>query len=168
MNIPSGPLSDRPSGPPSGPPDENAPPLASLMGFGGLVPFFVCAGAAHSGVSPWAGLALIISGVYGAVILSFIGAVHWGLAMRGDRSPAWFVWSILPALYAWPPIVFLDTRVALLALVPGFVISWNVDRRAAKAGLIPHWYMRLRNMLTLGAAMALAAASLAPPPFSHG
>ena len=84
-----------------------APPLASLMGFGGLIPFFICAGAAHSGVSPWAGLALVIIGIYGAVILSFVGAVHWGLAMTGSRSPAWFVWSVVPALYAWIPIVFL-------------------------------------------------------------
>ncbi|MGB1106730.1 MAG: DUF3429 domain-containing protein [Candidatus Puniceispirillaceae bacterium] len=158
--------------PPDGPEDANrediAPPLASLMGFGGLIPFFVCAGAAHSGVAPWAGLALIICGVYGAVILSFIGAVHWGLAMQADRSQRWFIWSVVPALCAWPPIVFLDTRTALLALVPGFLLCWSVDRHAAEAGLIPAWYMRLRHMLTLGASMGLAAASLAPPPFPHG
>ena len=147
---------------------DTAPPLASLMGFGGLIPFFVCAGAAHSGVSPWAGLALVIIGTYGAVILSFVGAVHWGLAMAGGRRPAWYVWSVMPALYAWLPIVFLDTRTALLALVPGFLICWSVDRRAADAGLLPRWYMQLRHMLTLGASMALAAASLAPPPYFHG
>ena len=147
---------------------DTAPPLASLMGFGGLIPFFICAGAAHSGVSPWAGLALIVIGIYGAVILSFVGAVHWGLAMAGGRRPVWFVWSVIPALYAWPPIVFMDTRTALLALVPGFLVCWSVDRRATEAGLLPAWYMRLRHMLTLGASMALAAASLAPPPYFHG
>ena len=148
--------------------EDTGPPLASLMGFGGLIPFFVCAGVAHSGVAPWDVLALIIIGVYGAVILSFVGAVHWGLAMQGDRTQRWFIWSVMPALYAWPPIVFLDSRTALLALVPGFLMCWSVDRRAAAAGLIPAWYMRLRHMLTLGAAMGLAAASLAPPPFPHG
>ena len=147
---------------------DTAPPLASLMGFGGLIPFFICAGAAHSGVSPWAGLALVIIGIYGAVILSFVGAVHWGLAMAGGRRPVWYVWSVLPALYAWLPIVFLDTRTALIALVPGFLICWSVDRHATAAGLLPGWYMRLRHMLTLGASMALAAASLAPPPYFHG
>jgi len=147
---------------------DTAPPLASLMGFGGLIPFFICAGAAHSGVSPWAGLALIVIGIYGAVILSFVGAVHWGLAMAGGRRPVWFVWSVMPALYAWPPIIFMDTRTALLALVPGFLVCWSVDRRATEAGLLPAWYMRLRHMLTLGASMALAAASLAPPPYFHG
>ena len=147
---------------------EAAPPLASLMGFGGLVPFFICAGATHSGVSPWAGLALVVIGIYGAVILSFVGAVHWGLAMAGGRRPVWYVWSVMPAIYAWLPIVFMETRIALLTLVPGFLICWSVDRRAAAAGLLPGWYMRLRHMLTLGASMALAAASLAPPPYFHG
>ncbi|MEK9936608.1 MAG: hypothetical protein VW619_09260, partial [Rhodobiaceae bacterium] len=68
MNTPATPPSDN-SGDVTR--EDVAPPLASLMGFGGLIPFFVCAGAAHSGVAPWAGLALIICGVYGAVILSF-------------------------------------------------------------------------------------------------
>lgn len=147
---------------------DTAPPLAMLMGFGGLIPFFLCAGAAHSGVAPWSGIALVICGIYGAVILSFIGAVHWGLAMRGDRSHLWFAWSVVPALYAWQPVVFLDTRFALLALVPGFLISWSVDRHAAAAGFLPTWYMGLRHMLTLGASLALAAASLAPAPYFHG
>ncbi len=98
---------------------DSIPPLAMLMGCGGLVPFFLCAGAAHSGVALWSGIALVICGIYGAVILSFIGAVHWGLAIHGDRSPLWFVWSVVPALYAWQPVVFLDTRMALLALRHG-------------------------------------------------
>ncbi len=91
-----------------------------------------------------------------------------GLALHGDRSPLWFVWSVVPALYAWQPVVFLDTRMALLALVPGFLVSWSVDRRATAAGLLPAWYMRLRHMLTLGATLALAAGSLAPSPYFHG
>lgn len=147
---------------------QTPPPLAMLIGCGGLIPFFLCAGAAHSGVAPWPSIAIIICGAYGAVILSFIGAVHWGLAMRGDRSPLWFVWSVVPALYAWQPVVFLDGRLAMLALVPGFLISWSVDSRATRAGLLPVWYMRLRHMLTLGASLALAAGSLAPAPYFHG
>ena len=75
---------------------------------------------------------------------------------------------MVPALYAWQPVVFLDSRMALLALVPGFLVSWSVDRRATAAGLLPQWYMRLRHMLTLGASLALAAGSLAPPPYFHG
>ena len=148
--------------------DQAAPPLASLMGFGGLIPFFVCAGAAHSGVAPWNALAVMACGVYGSVILSFVGAVHWGLAMRGDRDPRWFIWSVMPALYAWLPTLVLDPGLTLLALVPGFYLSWWVDYRAWRDGLLPGWYMQLRHILTLGASMALAAGSLAAPAYIHG
>ena len=73
--------------------DQAAPPLASLMGFGGLIPFFVSAGAAHSGVAPWNALAVMACGVYGSVILSFVGAVHWAgaSASREDLSSRWGV-----------------------------------------------------------------------------
>jgi hypothetical protein len=67
-----------------------APDLANLMGFGGLIPFFLCAGVAHSGVSPWNMLALMACGIYGGIILSFIGAVHWGLAMQDGRPQRYF------------------------------------------------------------------------------
>ena len=148
--------------------DQAAPPLASLMGFGGLIPFFVCAGAAHSGVAPWNVLAVMACGVYGSVILSFVGAVHWGLAMRGDRDPHWFIWSVMPAIYAWLPTLVLDPGLTLIALVPGFFLSWWVDYRAWRNGLLPDWYMQLRHILTLGASMALTAGSLAVPANIHG
>ena len=148
--------------------DQAAPPLASLMGFGGLIPFFVCAGAAHSGVAPWNVLAVMACGVYGSVILSFVGAVHWGLAMRGDRDPHWFIWSVMPAIYAWLPTLVLDPGLTLIALVPGFFLSWWVDYRAWRDGLLPDWYMQLRHILTLGASMALTAGSLAVPANIHG
>ena len=145
-------------------PQQNEAPLyASLMGLGGLIPFFLCAGAAHSGVSPWNALAVVACGIYGSIILSFTGAVHWGLAMQGDRHPKWFIWSVMPAIYAWLPVVVFEPGLTLLALVPGFFLSWLVDCRAAQDGLLPAWYMRLRHVLTLGATMALAAGSLALP-----
>jgi len=147
--------------------DKAAPLLANLIGVGGLAPFFICAGAAHSGVSPWAEFALSVCVIYGALILSFVGAVHFGLAINGDRSPIWFVWSVIPALIAWGPACLLDSRTALIVLVPGFLLAWSVDRYAARVGLIPGWYMRLRDMLTLGAGLALSAGSLAPGPHPH-
>jgi hypothetical protein len=47
---------------------------------------------------------------YGAVILSFVGAQHWGLAMalpgldEAERTHR-FVWSVGPCLLAWPALV---------------------------------------------------------------
>ena len=142
--------------------------MARLMGFGGLVPFVGCAILMYSGSPNTSVIALFANAVYGAVILSFVGAVHWGLAMRGDRDPRWFIWSVMPAIYAWLPTLVLDPGLTLLALVPGFYLSWWVDYRAWRDGLLPGWYMQLRHILTLGASMALAAGSLAVPAYIHG
>ena len=95
---------------------EIYPQLAKLMGFGGLIPFVGCAALMYSD-SPGASIvALFANAVYGAVILSFVGAVHWGLTMRGDRSPYWYIWSVLPAIMGWLAIVMLEIKISLLAL----------------------------------------------------
>lgn len=135
---------------------------ATIMGFGGVVPFVGCAVLMYSGSPSVSIVALFANAVYAAVILSFVGAIHWGLAMRKDRSPAWYAWSVVPALIGWAAIILLDIRVSLLALAIGFTLSWSVDRQAHLRGLIPDWYMRMRHMLTAGATLSLLATAFAP------
>ena len=139
------------------------PQLAKLMGFGGLVPFAGCAVLMYSG-SPSANIvALFANAVYGAVILSFVGAVHWGLTMREDRSPYWYIWSVIPAIMGWLSIVLLDIKISLLTLAIAFTLAWSVDRQASLQGLIPAWYMQMRHILTAGATISLLATAFAPP-----
>ncbi|WP_236871935.1 DUF3429 domain-containing protein [Burkholderia pseudomultivorans] len=42
---------------------------------------------------------------YAACIASFVGAVHWGVALRASESPPrqriLYGWSVIPALMAW-------------------------------------------------------------------
>ena len=137
--------------------------MAKLLGFGGLVPFAGCAVLMYSGSPSASIIALFANAVYGAVILSFVGAVHWGLTMRGDRSPYWYVWSIMPAILGWLSIVLLDINISLLALAIAFTLAWSVDRQASLQGLIPTWYMQMRHILTAGATISLLATAFAPP-----
>ena len=111
--------------------------LPKLIGFGGLIPFVGCAALMYAGNTGASIIALFASAVYGAVILSFVGAVHWGLTMRGDRSPYWYVWSITPAIMGWSAIVLLDVKISLMALAVAFTLAWSVDRQASLNGLIP-------------------------------
>ncbi len=136
--------------------------LAKLMGFGGLIPFAGCTALMYSGNPGLAVIGLFANAVYAAVILSFVGAIHWGLAMQEDRSNYWYVWSIIPALIGWVAITLLDIRVSLLALAIGFTLSWSVDKQARLLGLIPQWYMTMRHILTAGATMCLLATAFAP------
>ena len=55
------------------------PTSVAWLGYGGLLPFVALAGIGWwaPGTPLW-GTALL---AYGAVILSFVGALHWGFAM---------------------------------------------------------------------------------------
>lgn len=135
--------------------------VARMLGYGGLVPF--AAGAAGAWWPPagtWAVTGLL---AYAAVILTFVGAVHWGLVVA--RNPTHMALeplagSVLPALYAWLAVWLLPAVVALWIMAAGFagVRLYEMLRRDAQ---MPVWYRQLRNHLTLGAIAALVAGALA-------
>ena len=146
-----------------GPTSENtsSPDMPGFLGWAGLIPFGLAALGTHSGINALALYSFLGGTAYGAVILSFLGAVHWGLAMQDDRSPFWYVWSVTPALFGFASLLLLNVEMRIVALIPLFALTWLVDRQAAKRRLIPNWYMRLRSMLTAGAVISLAAMLLA-------
>ncbi len=151
---------------------ENAPrdaggPAARIpgwLGYGGLLPFVALS------VLTWAdpahgrfwqeGLA-----AYGAVILSFVGALHWGLAMTLDgiavrRRDALFVWSVMPCLLAWLALL-LHSAVSDWVLVGGFLLHYAQDRRLAAITRLPAWYLPLRLRLSSVAIVCLAVGAVA-------
>ena len=139
-------------------PKLKCPPHVAWLGYGGLLPFiglaiFLVIDPRRAGV--WSH-ALV---GYGAVILSVVGALHWGVAMSANRlDPAQrrgvFVWSIVPALIAWSALV-VEGRVAALILVSGFVCHLIRDIRLARAAQLPAWYLPLRWRLTVVASFCL-------------
>lgn len=135
---------------------ETAPEITKILGWGGVAPFILCGAAAQSGERVLVLYGLVGGTSYAAMILSFLGAVHWGLAMRDDRHYGWYIWSIAPALMGWATLLVFDIQIRLMALIPLFTLAWAIDRIAAKQGLIPPWYMQLRTGLTIGAIAGLA------------
>ncbi len=90
---------------------------------------------------------------YGAVILSFMGAVHWGLVIssgsgedRGDAT-RWLSLGVIPALLAWVALL-ISLLNALFLLGVAFALVYALDRMAIAAALAPPWYGRLRLRLT--------------------
>lgn len=135
-----------------------APYVVRWLGYGGLLPFVVLAAAAwidrnHS--SLWRD-ALI---AYGAVILSFVGALHWGFAMSqsgmtANQRTRSFVWSVVPSLLAWMALLMTPKYAAML-LVTGFLIHFWQDRRLVQRVNLPAWYLPLRLRLTFIAVLSL-------------
>jgi hypothetical protein len=138
---------------------SHLPPLAGLLGPAGLIPFVGLSVAAMAGWPP-AGFALL---AYGATILAFLGAVHWGLALRAPPTEhgadaARLGLGVLPALVAWVALL-LPLRGGLLLLALGILGTAAVETLAARRGLVGAGYLRLRWMLSAGAGASLLAAA---------
>lgn len=138
--------------------------LLQRLGYGGLIPFAIFGAGAWFGPAPWQDFALHALAVYGAVILSFLGAVHWGLYLAdsahrvlGFAAPSW---AVVPSIAGWAALL-LPTALALLSLVLLFALVLWVDRASLRAVRLPHGYLALRGYLTLGAALFLSSGALA-------
>lgn len=143
--------------------------VATLLGNFGLLPFFALAVAAWLPLSAVPARLVELAFVgYAAVILSFVGAVHWGLALMApqfSKQQSWNVlgWGVLPALLGWLALLLSMAGVRFwivcLLLATDFMLCRLMD-----AGLLrlypnaPGWYGPLRTRLTVGVLVAIAIA----------
>ncbi len=77
-------------------------PIALRLGYAGLIPFVL--GAALVWLVRADAHPYVTDGLsrYAAIVISFLGAIHWGLGFRQTiPSPAPFIWGVVPALLAW-------------------------------------------------------------------
>ncbi|MBD0271722.1 MAG: DUF3429 domain-containing protein [Acetobacteraceae bacterium] len=147
------------------PTSPSADSPSRLLGYAGLLPFAGAAALAVLGPPSWRGPALAALSAYGAVILSFLGAVHWGFALRapaGEEPAAWprLGLGVVPALVAWTALL-LPTGPGLALLAAGVVAVAAVETAATKRGLMPAGYLSLRWALSLGAGACLGLGALA-------
>jgi hypothetical protein len=145
------------------------PTSALLLGLAGLLPFLY--GAVSVLVPGLAGLGRIWSPnhtgaallqIYGIVILCFMAGVIWGFATRADGRQAtlFYALSVLPAIFVFLT-AFAQPRPSLVMLILAFLALLAVDASAARQGLAPPWWMRLRLLLTTIVVICLAIGALA-------
>jgi len=135
------------------------PLSVAWLGYGGLCPFLFF--AVLSLVEP--SHQIIYRGAlfsYGAVILSFVGAIHWGFAMTlpglSDlQRHRCYLWSVVPALIAWTTI-FLGPVTSGLMLILGFLVQYWRDFNVARQAALPTWFLPLRLRLTAVAVISIA------------
>jgi len=139
------------------------PVVAQILGYAGTIPFIALA------LSIFLDIDVAASGlmdlphkllVYGAVIISFIGAVHWGVALQASvaRQNILFIYSVVPALAAWLWI-FLATKPALFGMAATVAVMFFLDRLIL-TGLVPNGYLKMRLHLTIIVALCLALAAI--------
>jgi len=138
------------------------PPAALRLAYAGLLPFAL--GAAFAWLLP-PGMdehtfALLGLSAYAAVVLSFLGAVHWGRALQaGDQARFPYVWAVVPAL--------LGTMGALMPAYAGLVLQglalvacYAVDRQQYALWGAQSWLtVRFRCTLLASLCCFLAAAA---------
>lgn len=129
---------------------------SGILGYAGLLPFLPAL------VLPWlqppslATLAQNALLAYGAIILSFVGALHWqaGLHARSaGESAARLIFSVLPALLGWLALL-LQPVPAYVFLITGFLLVYGFDRRWRDGDA---WFLELRRRLTAGVVLCLFA-----------
>ena len=135
--------------------------IALKLGYGGLLPFVL--GAAliwivRADVHAYVAEAL---SAYAAVILSFLGGIHWGLAMllhtrlqtETKAAPtSMYVWGVLPSLMAWVAVI-MPAYAGLVIQGLGLVICYLVDRKVYPRYGVSAW-LTLRFRLTVVASLS--------------
>ncbi|KAK2731472.1 hypothetical protein FQN57_003367 [Myotisia sp. PD_48] len=149
---------------------EDVPKEALYLGLAGVVPYLATSlstvylswemnHAVTTGAGKWisAESAELLMNVieplqigYGAVILSFLGAIHWGLEWAGYGGKLGYrryaAGVIAPAV-AWPTLLF-PVEYALISQFFAFTFLYYNDARAAVKGWTPSWYAMYRFVLT--------------------
>jgi len=77
---------------------------------------------------------LHVQTTYGAVLLSFLGAVHWGMEFSGyggNLGAKRLALGAVPVLYAWPTLL-LEPTSAIIAQWLGFTGLWAADQYVKK------------------------------------
>ena len=130
---------------------KSLPPLAIILGIAGILPF-AAFGIGAVGEAPAAALTATRGLVgYGAVILAFLGGVHWGFTLD-EPELARFVRArltlgVVPALIGWAAVLVSlvsEPALGLVILVAGFIATVVVEWRAHRLGLVPGGYMVMR------------------------
>lgn len=136
--------------------EDTVPSNAAWLGALGALPFMALAGLS-SFMRPDNAWALYALATYGAVILSFLGGIHWGMAIgRSNQMPATsaLVLSVVPSLVSWGALL-LSPRSGLLLLAAAVGAMFFVDANLTRRGLAPPWYPRLRLPLSIIVATCL-------------
>lgn len=135
-----------------------------IIGIASLAPFVAGAAlAAYGGTLDWRLYGTSLLSAYAACALSFLGAVHWGLAMREQPVPAArLAVSILPVLVGFVALA-IGGRAGLSVMAAGFLGALAYDIYGARRDFVPAWYPRLRWPLTGIALVCLFSAILGGP-----
>ena len=120
-----------------------------------IIPFSICTFGVWFFKDPWQSFAFLNLLNYSVIVLSFLGAVQWGISLSIAQQKLsvqwkWYIWSIIPALLGW--IVLMGSTnylVVIFIFMLGFTLSYLIDSYSIRLGRAPEWYRTIRKTLTI-------------------
>ena len=134
---------------------------ANVLGYLGSLPFIALAATISIANVDAVVIAKSALYLYGAIILSFLGGLHWGrIASKKTivSSDKWvLLYSVVPSLIGWFSFLlkFFWSNTAWILII-GFVGSYFMDRFFIKDGTFKSFMGSLRLNLTIIACISLS------------
>ena len=134
---------------------------ARVLGYGGALPFLggAIAASQHMTILGLAPTYLLLT--YGAVILSFLGGLHWGRVITSSHvdertASSWLIWSVCPSLIGWAALL-LPVKGGAVILSLCFLVALRVDQKLLSEHIWPAWMRPMRLHLSLVAVSSLTS-----------
>ena len=130
------------------------PILAVVFGVAGVIPFIVCGLGSVSTSFIGGQIAVQLLLAYGAVVLSFLGGIHWGFLLASDDGNSQrLTLGILPGLLGWLTLAVSyysgQPTLGVLLLIVLFVMAAAAEWKGHLLGGIPEGYIVLRLAVTV-------------------
>ena len=126
---------------------------ALRLGYLAMLPFIVGAALVwlvRADAHPYAAMAL---SAYAAVVIAFLGGVHWGFGFREtEPGTQLFVWGVMPALIACMAVL-MQPYAGLVVHGVMLVLCYLIDRRVYPAHGAGAW-LTLRFRLSAAAGLS--------------
>jgi hypothetical protein len=139
--------------------------FAWILGLAGLLPFL--SQALFSWLSPPDELGGVLRSQahYAAAVLTFLGALHWGVTLASPsivdgRAVTRMLWGVIPSIWCWI-VTLYPTDVSLPLLFAGLLVALAVDWMLYRDTPVPPWFLTLRTVLSAGALLSVGASWVA-------
>ena len=99
---------------------------------------------------------------YGAMILSFLGGIHWGQAIPRNHSKQ-MSFAMVPTIVCFALMIWtfaIDPVLPLFAMAGLFWVVFEADKRLMPVEFIPEGYFAFRKKLTIVVSTTLVISGL--------
>ena len=138
---------------------QATPLMAKVLGYAGLIPFVGLTALMQIVDVVHQPSVVFALQAYSATILSFLGAIHWGLTMRDVQpSQGMLIWGVAPSLLAWASLL-VPPHLGLCSMAAALWACYAVDFKTYVRLGLTHW-LPMRLLLTAVSSMCCAWAGI--------